>query len=118
MQADKESKYTGRSAWVGFYAMAVETYGYPSPGVLDFLGSCAELAAKRRFNAAPKSREVAKLLTEYRQRWSVTLQRAQANALRDKTHESLTADVLGLQGPITPLSEGQLYQLIEDPSGY
>ncbi|CAI7857627.1 unnamed protein product, partial [Closterium sp. NIES-54] len=38
MQADTESKYAGRSAWVGFYAMAVETYGYPSPGVLDFLG--------------------------------------------------------------------------------
>ncbi|CAI7810022.1 unnamed protein product [Closterium sp. NIES-53] len=119
MQADKkESKYTGRSAWVGFYAMAVETYGYPSPGVLDFIRSCAELAGKRWFNAAPKSREVAKLLTEYRQRWSVTLQRAQANALRVKTHEALTADVLGLQGPLTPLSEGQLYQLIEDPSGY
>ncbi|CAI7798899.1 unnamed protein product [Closterium sp. NIES-54] len=119
MQADKKgSKYAGRSAWVGFYAMAVETYGYPSPGVLDFFRSCAELAGKRRFNAAPKSREVAKLLTEYRQRWSVTLQRAQANALRDKTHEALTADVLGLQGPFTPLSEGQLYQLIEDPSGY
>ncbi|CAI7901029.1 unnamed protein product [Closterium sp. NIES-54] len=68
MQADKKgSKYAGRSAWVGFYAMAVETYGYPSPGVLDFLRSCAELAGKRRFNAAPKSREVAKLLTEYRQ---------------------------------------------------
>ncbi|CAI7792244.1 unnamed protein product, partial [Closterium sp. NIES-53] len=72
MQVDKkQSKYTGRSAWVGFYAMAVETYGYPSPGVLDFIRSCAELAGKRRFNAAPKSREVAKLLTEYRQRWSV-----------------------------------------------
>ncbi|CAI7847567.1 unnamed protein product [Closterium sp. NIES-54] len=105
MQADKkESKYAGRSAWVGFYAMAVETYGYPSPGVLDFLRSCAELAGKRRFNAAMKSREVAKLLTEYRQRWSVTLQRAQANALRDKTHEALTADVLGLQGLFTPWS--------------
>ncbi|CAI7907763.1 unnamed protein product [Closterium sp. NIES-53] len=117
MQVDKkERKYTGQSTWVGFYAMAVETYDYPSPGVLDFLRSCAELAGKRRFNAAPKSREVAKLLTEYRQRWSVTLQRAQANALRDKTHEALTADVLGLQGPFTPLSEGQLYQLIEDPS--
>ncbi|CAI7873337.1 unnamed protein product [Closterium sp. NIES-53] len=119
MQADKkETKYAGRSPWVGFYAMTVETYGYPSPGVLDFLRSCAELAAKRRFNATPKSREVAKLLTEYRQRWSMTLQRAQANALRDKTHGALTADALGLQGPFTPLSEGQLYQLIEDPSGH
>ncbi|CAI7848965.1 unnamed protein product [Closterium sp. NIES-54] len=119
MQADKkESKYAGRSAWVGFYALAVETYGYPSPGVLDFLHSCAELAGKQRFNVDPKSREVAKLLTEYWQRWSVTLQRAQANALRDKTHEALTADVLSLQGPFTPLSEGQLYQLVEDPSGY
>ncbi|CAI7864857.1 unnamed protein product [Closterium sp. NIES-53] len=109
MQADKkESKYAGRSAWVGFYAMAVETYGYPSLGVLDFLRSCAELAGKRWFNAAPKSREVPKLLTEYRQRWSVTLQRAQANALRDKTHEALTEDVLGLRGLFTPLSEGQL----------
>ncbi|CAI7809651.1 unnamed protein product [Closterium sp. NIES-53] len=111
MQVDKkESKYAGRSAWVGFYAIVVETYGYPSPGVLDFLRSCAELAGKRWLNAAPKSREVAKLLTEYRQRWSGTLQRAQANALRDKTHEALTADVLGLQGLFTPLSEGQLWR--------
>ncbi|CAI5504073.1 unnamed protein product [Closterium sp. Naga37s-1] len=98
--------------------MAVETYSYPSPGVHAFLRSCAELAGKRRFNAAPKSREVAKLLTEYRQRWSVTLQRAQANALRDKTHEAIAADELGLQGPFEPLGEEQLYQLIEDPTGH
>ncbi|CAI7734266.1 unnamed protein product [Closterium sp. NIES-54] len=117
MQVDKkESKYAGRSAWVGFYAIVVETYGYPSPGVLDFLRSCAELAGKRWLNAAPKSREVAKLLTEYRQRWSGTLQRAQANALRDKTHEALTADVLGLQGLFTPLSEGQL-DMFSDKAG-
>ncbi|CAI7892510.1 unnamed protein product [Closterium sp. NIES-53] len=111
----KEEKYARRNVWVGFHALAVETYGYPSPGVMAYLRQCAELAAKLRFNAAPTSYEAAKLLTEYRQRWSVCLQRAQPNALRSKTNEALAADELGMQGPITPLSEGQLHQLIEPP---
>ncbi|CAI7909953.1 unnamed protein product [Closterium sp. NIES-54] len=111
----KEQKYELRNAWVGFHAMAVETYQYPSPGVMAFLRQCAELAAKLRFSAAPSSYEAAKLLTEYRQRWSVCLQRAQANALRCKTNEALAADELGMWGPFAPLSEGQLYQLIEPP---
>ncbi|CAI7893391.1 unnamed protein product [Closterium sp. NIES-53] len=113
--ADKEQKYARRNVWVGFHALAVETYGYPSPGVMVFLRQCAELAAKLRFNAAPTSYEAAKLLTEYRQRWSVCLQRAQANALRCKTNKALAADELGMRGPFAPLSEGQLYQLIEPP---
>ncbi|CAI7847058.1 unnamed protein product [Closterium sp. NIES-54] len=112
---DKEQKYARRNVWVGFHALAVETYGYPSPGVMVFLRQCAELAAKLRFNAAPTSYEAAKLLTEYRQRWSVCLQRAQANALRCKTNKALAADELGMRGPFAPLSEGQLYQLIEPP---
>ncbi|CAI7859391.1 unnamed protein product [Closterium sp. NIES-54] len=116
--ARKEEKYAGRNAWVGFHALAVETYGYPSPGVLAYLRQCAELAAKLRYNAAPTSREAAKLLTEYRQRWSVCLQRAQANALRTKTNEALEADELSLQGPWAPLNEGQLHQLIEPPSDH
>ncbi|CAI5534952.1 unnamed protein product, partial [Closterium sp. Naga37s-1] len=40
-----------------------------------------------------------------------------ANALRDKTHEPIAADELGLQGLFEPLGEEQLYQLIEDPTG-
>ncbi|CAI7829802.1 unnamed protein product [Closterium sp. NIES-53] len=113
--AKKEEKYARRNAWVGFHALAVETYGYPSPGVMAYLRQCAELAAKLRFNAAPTSYEAAKLLTEYLQRWSVCLQRAQANALCTKTNEALAADELGFRGPIIPLSEGQLHQLIEAP---
>ncbi|CAI7864476.1 unnamed protein product [Closterium sp. NIES-54] len=113
--AKKEEKYARRNAWVGFHALAVETYGYPSPGVMAYLRQCAELAAKLRFNAAPTSYEAAKLLTEYRQRWSVCLQRSQANAIRTKTNEALAADELGFRGPTIPLSEGQLHQLIEAP---
>ncbi|CAI7846272.1 unnamed protein product [Closterium sp. NIES-53] len=113
--AKKEEKYARRNAWVGFHALAVETYGYPSPGVMAYLRQCAELAAKLRFNAAPTSYEAAKLLTEYRQRWSVCLQRSQANAIRIKTNEALAADELGFRGPTIPLSEGQLHQLIEAP---
>ncbi|CAI7814212.1 unnamed protein product [Closterium sp. NIES-54] len=71
--AAAKKKYARRNAWVGFHALAVETYGYPSPGVMAYLRQCAELAAKLRFNAAPTSYEAAKLLTEYRQRWSVCL---------------------------------------------
>ncbi|CAI5497873.1 unnamed protein product [Closterium sp. Naga37s-1] len=40
-----------------------------------------------------------------------------ANALRDKTHEAIAADELGLQGPFGSLGEEQLYQLLEDPTG-
>ncbi|CAI7883450.1 unnamed protein product [Closterium sp. NIES-53] len=69
----EEHKYRNRRQWVGFIAMAVETYGCCSPGVMEFMRLCANLAAKRLHNAEPTSREAVKLFHSYRQRWSIAL---------------------------------------------
>ncbi|CAI7898723.1 unnamed protein product [Closterium sp. NIES-54] len=77
--ADKKiGLYHGRAEFAGFYPLTVETYGCPCDEVQAFLKHLADRAARLHFNADPSSFQAAKLLHQFRQRWSVALQRAQA----------------------------------------
>ncbi|CAI7909234.1 unnamed protein product [Closterium sp. NIES-54] len=80
----KHGLYKDRPEWMKFFPLAVETYGCPSPESVDFLKLLAETAARRFFNAEPSSYQAAKLLHQYRQRWSVALQRGQSIGYLEK----------------------------------
>ncbi|CAI7750267.1 unnamed protein product [Closterium sp. NIES-53] len=65
-QADKKIKhYANRPETVGFFPLAVETYGCPCAEVLAFLKLLADTAARRYFNADSKSFQAAKFLHQF-----------------------------------------------------
>ncbi|CAI7895104.1 unnamed protein product [Closterium sp. NIES-54] len=69
-QADKKIKhYANRPETVGFFPLAVDTYGCPCAEVPVFLKLHADTAAQRHFNADSKSFYAAKFLHLFRQRW-------------------------------------------------
>ncbi|CAI7805471.1 unnamed protein product [Closterium sp. NIES-53] len=92
-QADKKIKhYANRPETVGFFPLAIETYGCPCAEVLVFLKLLADTAARRYFNAESKSFQAAKFLHQFRQRWSVALQRAQSLGYLLKSSEATAAE--------------------------
>ncbi|CAI7886272.1 unnamed protein product [Closterium sp. NIES-53] len=92
-QADKKIKhYANRPETVGFFPLAVETYGCPCAEVPVFLKLLADTAARRYFNADSKSFQAAKFLHQFRQRWSVALQRAQSVGYLLKSSEAAAAE--------------------------
>ncbi|CAI7844014.1 unnamed protein product [Closterium sp. NIES-53] len=74
----KHGLYKDRPEWMKFFPLAVETYGCPCLESVDFPKLLAETTARRFFNAEPSSYQAAKLLHQYRQRWSVALQWGQS----------------------------------------
>ncbi|CAI7892065.1 unnamed protein product [Closterium sp. NIES-54] len=92
-QADKKIQhYANRPETVSFFPLAVETYGCPCAEVPVFLKLLADTAARRHFNADSKSFHAAKFLHQFRQRWSVALQRAQSVGLLLKLGEAAAAE--------------------------
>ncbi|CAI7926546.1 unnamed protein product [Closterium sp. NIES-54] len=92
-QADKKIKhYANRPEIVGFFPLAVDTYGCPCAEVPVFLKLLADTAARRHFNANSKSFYATKFLHLFRQRWSVALQRAQSVGLLLKLGEAAAAE--------------------------
>ncbi|CAI7890627.1 unnamed protein product [Closterium sp. NIES-54] len=92
-QADKKIKhYANRPETVGFFPLAVDTYGCPCAEVPVFLKLLADTTARRHFNADSKSYYAPKFLHQFRQRWLVALQRAQSVGLLLKLGEAAAAE--------------------------
>ncbi|GJP63754.1 hypothetical protein CLOP_g25726 [Closterium sp. NIES-67] len=113
-QADKKiSHYRNRAPYVGFFPLAVETYGCPCAEVPTFLKLLADTGARRLFNADPSSYQAAKLLHQFRQRWSVTLQRAQALAYLGKVNEASPAPHTPVGTPDADMAPGDCFAIAE-----
>ncbi|CAI7895110.1 unnamed protein product [Closterium sp. NIES-54] len=113
-QADKKIKhYANRPETVGFFPLAVDTYGCPCAEVPFFLKLLADTAARRHFNADSKSFYAAKFLHLFRQRWSVALQRAQSVGLLLKLGEAAAAENPPVGGIGQELHPGDCYAVVE-----
>ncbi|CAI7794337.1 unnamed protein product [Closterium sp. NIES-54] len=113
-QADKKIKhYANRPETVGFFPLAVETYGCPCAEVPVFLKLLADTAARQYFNANSKSFQAAKFLHQFRQRWSVALQRAQLVGYLLKSSEAAAAENPPVGGIGAELYLGDCFAVIE-----
>ncbi|CAI7886273.1 unnamed protein product [Closterium sp. NIES-53] len=113
-QADKKIKhYANRPETVGFFPLAVDTYGCPCAEVPVFLKLLADSAARRHFNADSKSFYAAKFLHQFRQRWSVALQRAQSVGLLMKLGEAAVAENPPVGGIGHELHLGDCFAVVE-----
>ncbi|CAI7764079.1 unnamed protein product [Closterium sp. NIES-54] len=116
--ADKKiGLYHGRAEFAGFYPLAVETYGCPCDKVQAFLKHLADRAARLHFNADPSSFQAAKLLHQFRQRWSVALQRAQAVSFLLKMNLAAQKENPALRGPEGVLDPGECFTTLEPGNG-
>ncbi|CAI7816496.1 unnamed protein product [Closterium sp. NIES-53] len=113
-QADKKIKhYANRPGTVGFFPLAVDTYGCPCAEVPVFLKLLADTAARHHFNADSKSFYTAKFLHQFRQRWSVALQRAQSVGLLLKLGEAAAAENPPVGGIGEELHLGDCFAVVE-----
>ncbi|CAI7844155.1 unnamed protein product [Closterium sp. NIES-54] len=113
-QADKKIKhYANRPETVGFFPLAVETCGCPCAEVPVFLKLLADTAARRYFNADSKSFQAAKFLHQFRQRWSVALQRAQSVGYLLNSSEAAAAENPPVGGIGAELYLGDCFAVIE-----
>ncbi|CAI7854999.1 unnamed protein product [Closterium sp. NIES-54] len=116
--ADKKiGLYHGRAEFAGFYPLAVETYGCPCDEVQAFLKHLADRAACLHFNADPSSFQAAKLPHQFRQRWSVALQRAQAVRFLLKMNLAAQKENPALGGPEGVLDPGECFTTLEPGNG-
>ncbi|CAI7778182.1 unnamed protein product [Closterium sp. NIES-54] len=113
-QADKKIQhYANRPETVSFFPLAVETYGCPCAEVPVFLKLLADTAARCHFNADSKSFHAAKFLHQFRQRWSVALQRAQSVGLLLKLGEAAAAENPPVGGIGLELILGDCFAVVE-----
>ncbi|CAI5483326.1 unnamed protein product [Closterium sp. Yama58-4] len=82
----KRGLYEGRPDYVGVLGLAVETYGALARDTLRFLRMLGTQAAKKKFRQGRLTAVASKLTAHYRQRWSVMLQRSQANKFLVEVH--------------------------------
>ncbi|CAI7737253.1 unnamed protein product [Closterium sp. NIES-54] len=92
MAEKKKRHYANRPDTVGFFPLAVDTYGCPCAEVPEFLKLLADTAAMRHFNALPHSFHAARFLHLFRQRWTVALQRAQSVGYLIKSSQAAVAE--------------------------
>ncbi|CAI7805703.1 unnamed protein product [Closterium sp. NIES-54] len=112
--ADKKKRYyANRPDTVGFFPLAVETYGCPCAEVPEFLELLADTAARRHFNAQPHSFHVARFLYLFRQRWPVALQRAQSVGYLIKSSQAAVAENPPVGGVQSELHLGDCCAVIE-----
>ncbi|CAI7856935.1 unnamed protein product [Closterium sp. NIES-54] len=110
----KISDYEGSTAsWVGFFPLAVDTYGCPCAEVPQFLKLLADTGARRLFNAAPSSYQATKLLHQFRQRWSVALQRAQSVSFMTKCNYAAQVENPPVALPGEGMSLGDCLAILE-----
>ncbi|CAI7790541.1 unnamed protein product [Closterium sp. NIES-53] len=113
-QANKKVKhYAARPETLNFFPLAVDTYGCPYAEVPVFLKLLADTAARRHFNADSKSFYAAKFLHQFRQRWSVALQRAQSVGLLLKLGEAAAVENPPVGGIGDELHLGDCFAVIE-----
>ncbi|CAI7933694.1 unnamed protein product [Closterium sp. NIES-54] len=112
--ADKKKRhYATQPDSVGFFPLAVETYGCPCAEVLEFLKLQADTAARHHFNAQPHSFHAARFLHLFRQRWSVALQRAQSVGYLIKSSQAAVAENPHVGGVQSELHLGDCCAVIE-----
>ncbi|CAI7918051.1 unnamed protein product [Closterium sp. NIES-54] len=109
----KIQHYASLPETVTFFPLAVDTYGCPCAEVPAFLKLLADTAARRHFNADSKSFYAAKFLHQFRQRWSVALQRAQSVGLLLKLGEAAAVENPPVGGIGDELHLGDCFAVIE-----
>ncbi|CAI5474727.1 unnamed protein product [Closterium sp. Yama58-4] len=113
----KHRLYEGRPDYVGFFGLAVETYGALATDTVQFLRLLATAAAKKKFRQGPLTTTASRLTAHYRQRWSVMLQRSQATSFMNKSNMAAEAAYpQALADPWEP-SLGDLWQVLDDDLG-
>ncbi|CAI7855001.1 unnamed protein product [Closterium sp. NIES-54] len=109
----KIKHYANRPETVGFFPLAVDTYGCPCAEVPVFLKLLADTAARRHFNADSKSYYAAKFLHQFTQRWSVALQREQSVGFLLKLGEAAAAENPPVGGIGEELHLGDCFAVVE-----
>ncbi|CAI7767175.1 unnamed protein product [Closterium sp. NIES-53] len=113
-QADKKIKhYASRPDIVGFFPLAVETYGCPCAEVPVILKLLAGSVARRHFNAESNSFHATRFLHLFRQRWSEALQRAQSVGYLMKSCQAAMAEHPPVGGTQHELYLGDCLTVIE-----
>ncbi|CAI7851510.1 unnamed protein product [Closterium sp. NIES-54] len=100
-------------SWVGFFPLAVDTYGCRCAEVPQYLKLLADTAARRLFNAPPSSYQATKLLHQFRQRWSVALQQAQSVSFMTKCNYAAQAENPPVWLPGEGMSLGDCFAILE-----
>ncbi|CAI7877316.1 unnamed protein product [Closterium sp. NIES-54] len=112
-QKRKERDYYRHTEHVVFCALAVETYGANAPPTTAFLKLLATAAARNRFRANPLAKTAKKMACHFSQRWSVALQRSQANALHTKARAGIKAAHPQMAADPWPLHLGDILHTLE-----
>ncbi|CAI7785370.1 unnamed protein product [Closterium sp. NIES-53] len=113
MAEKKKRHYANRPDTVGFFPLAVDTYGCPCAEVPEFLKLLADTAAMRHFNALPHSFHAARFLHLFRQRWTVALQRAQSVGYLIKSSQAAVAENPPVGGVQSELHLGDCCAVLE-----
>ncbi|CAI7753307.1 unnamed protein product, partial [Closterium sp. NIES-54] len=100
-------------SWVGFFPLAVDTYGCRCAEVPQYLKLLADTAARRLFNVPPSSYQATKLLHQFRQRWSVALQQAQSVSFMTKCNYAAQAENPPVWLPGEGMSLGDFFAILE-----
>ncbi|CAI7803271.1 unnamed protein product [Closterium sp. NIES-54] len=112
-QKRKERDYFRHTEHHVFCALAVETYGANAPPTTAFLKLLATAAARNRFRANPLAKSTKKMACHFSQRWSVALQRSQANALHTKARAGIEAAHPQMAADPWPLHLGDILHTLE-----
>ncbi|CAI7792627.1 unnamed protein product [Closterium sp. NIES-53] len=112
-QKRKERDYYRHTEHVVFCVLAVETYGANAPPTTAFLKLLATAAARNRFRAKPLAKTAKKMACHFSQRWSVALQRSQANALHTKARAGIEAAHPQMAADPWPLHLGDILHTLE-----
>ncbi|CAI7903792.1 unnamed protein product [Closterium sp. NIES-54] len=112
-QKRKERDYYRHTEHVVLCALAVETYGANAPPTTAFLKLLATAAARNRFRANPLAKTAKKMACHFSQRWSVALQRSQANALHTKARAGIEAAHPQMAADPWPLHLGDILHTLE-----
>ncbi|CAI7812827.1 unnamed protein product [Closterium sp. NIES-54] len=112
-QKRKERDYYRHTEHVVFCALAVETYGANAPPTTAFLKLLATAAARNRFRANPLAKSAKKMACHFSQRWSVALQRSQANALHTKARAGIEAAHPQMAADPWPLHLGDILHTLD-----
>ncbi|CAI7774798.1 unnamed protein product [Closterium sp. NIES-54] len=87
--------------------------GANAPPTTTFLKLLATAAARNRFRANPLAKTAKKMACHFSQRWSVALQRSQANALHTKARAGIEAAHPQMAADPWPLHLGDILHTLE-----
>ncbi|CAI7868140.1 unnamed protein product [Closterium sp. NIES-54] len=109
----KDSNHYRHTEHVGFFALAVETYGAQAPSTAAFLKLLSTAAAQNCFRTSPLAKTAKKVAAHFRQRWAVMPQRRQATAFHVKARAGIEAAHPQAPADPWPLQLGHLLHTLE-----